>query len=63
MRYQEKIQLRVTIDADQYHLLGKIADQRRSTISQVVRELLDAGVKQGEINERVGFDNKAVRKD
>jgi len=62
MKYQEKVQLHVTVDADQYHLLGKIADQRRSTISQVVRELLDAGIKQGEKDERVGFDDKAVRK-
>lgn len=46
MEYQEKKHLHVTIDEDQYEWLGRIVDERRSSFSQVVRELISQLMKQ-----------------
>ena len=46
MKYQKKAILQATIDQDQYRYLGKLADERRSSISQVLRELLDKVIKE-----------------
>ena len=44
-KYQPKVPLHVTIDADQYHYIGQLADQKRSSVSQVIRELLNEGIR------------------
>ena len=48
MEYQEKRHLHVTIDEDQYEWLGRIVDERRSSFSQVVRELISQLMKRQE---------------
>lgn len=49
MKYQPKVPLHITIDQDQYQYLSQLADQKRTSFSQVVREILQE-VRQGREN-------------
>jgi len=42
----DKEHLHVTIDKDQYEFLAKLVEKRRSTFSQVIREILQEVMKE-----------------
>lgn len=42
----DKEHLHVTIDSDQYEYLAKLVEKRRSTFSQVVREIMQEVMKE-----------------
>jgi len=56
MNYQEKRHLHVTVNADQYEWIAKIVDKKRSSFSQVMRELIDELMRKDE--KEVGKDAK-----
>ena len=45
-KYPEKVHLHVTIDKDQFDYITKLVEKRRSTYSQVVREILQEIIKE-----------------